>query len=350
MRKFLKLLIPIYIVFLLIDAYILYIGISSSGKEITLPGRTSNVNALIEIDNDFTLSGSFNTVSVYSFDRVTKLQADIMNLKDPLDPTGDVEDKSPLFDLTMEEERLSGNIQKQQSIEESLIVAYTAAKALNEKIIFDYHFIGFICYYYMIDQEVLKVGDLITKVKHEDVITTYETRNDLAKRLNYIEVGDTIYFNRGDIEYTYLIDKEIGFDNKNNFYCCPKYHIDEENCQPKFSINTVSTLGPSGGFLQALSNYCEITKTDLTKGKKIAGTGTININGEIGAIGGIEQKIVTAIRNKCDIFLCPTYHIDKAREAYNKTIGHERMILIEIDTNNEESSLVQAIKILEGLA
>ena len=57
--------------------------------------------------------------------------------------------------------------------------------------------------------------------------------------------------------------------------------------------------------MQALSVYNAITEDDLTKGRKIAGTGTIDINGDIGAIGGIYQKVFTAYFSNADVFFVP---------------------------------------------
>ena len=42
-----------------------------------------------------------------------------------------------------------------------------------------------------------------------------------------------------------------------------------------------SESGPSGGFIETLDIYNKLTKKDLTKGKKIAGTGEIDNDGNI---------------------------------------------------------------------
>jgi PDZ domain-containing protein len=43
----------------------------------------------------------------------------------------------------------------------------------------------------------------------------------------------------------------------------------------------------------------------LTKGYRIAGTGTLDTSGNVCSIGGIRQKIVAADREKADIFFAP---------------------------------------------
>jgi PDZ domain-containing protein len=63
--------------------------------------------------------------------------------------------------------------------------------------------------------------------------------------------------------------------------------------------------GPSAGLMFALAIYDTLTKGDLTGGRDVAGTGTITDRGEVGEIGGIQQKIVGAKRDGATIFLVP---------------------------------------------
>jgi PDZ domain-containing protein len=48
-----------------------------------------------------------------------------------------------------------------------------------------------------------------------------------------------------------------------------------------------------------------LTKESLLDGRSVAGTGTIGKDGAIGAIGGIEEKLVAAKRAGVDLFLAP---------------------------------------------
>ena len=72
----------------------------------------------------------------------------------------------------------------------------------------------------------------------------------------------------------------------------------------KFNFSSGES-GPSGGLAIALTIYNNLTKEDITKGKKIVVTGVIARNGEIQNIGGVEQKLEGAIHNKADIFIVP---------------------------------------------
>lgn len=63
--------------------------------------------------------------------------------------------------------------------------------------------------------------------------------------------------------------------------------------------------GPSAGMMFALGIYDKLTPGELTGGEHIAGTGTIGGDGEVGAIGGIVQKMYGARDAGATWFLAP---------------------------------------------
>ncbi|MFX4272940.1 YlbL family protein [Propionibacteriaceae bacterium Y1685] len=63
--------------------------------------------------------------------------------------------------------------------------------------------------------------------------------------------------------------------------------------------------GPSAGFVFSLAIYDKITPGELIAGRHVAGTGTIDAEGRIGAIGGIGEKIAAAEAAGATVFLVP---------------------------------------------
>lgn len=63
--------------------------------------------------------------------------------------------------------------------------------------------------------------------------------------------------------------------------------------------------GPSAGMMFALGVYDKLTQGELTGGRRIAGTGTINGDGRVGPIDSIDQKMVGASAAGADWFLAP---------------------------------------------
>jgi PDZ domain-containing protein len=69
--------------------------------------------------------------------------------------------------------------------------------------------------------------------------------------------------------------------------------------------------GPSAGMMFALGIIDEITPGKLNGGKHVAGTGTITADGEVGAIGGIRQKLYGAEAAGATVFLAPKSNCDE---------------------------------------
>lgn len=79
------------------------------------------------------------------------------------------------------------------------------------------------------------------------------------------------------------------------------------------TISSGDIGGPSAGTMWALGLYDLLTSGDLTGGRTIAGTGTIDTAGRVGPIGGVEQKIVGAKKAGAEVFLVPRDNLAAAR-------------------------------------
>lgn len=78
-------------------------------------------------------------------------------------------------------------------------------------------------------------------------------------------------------------------------------------------FETGRIAGPSAGLMLALALYDQLTPEDLTAGHQIAGTGTLECDGEVRAIGGIQQKVAGAAAKGAEFFLTPVGNTDEAR-------------------------------------
>lgn len=75
--------------------------------------------------------------------------------------------------------------------------------------------------------------------------------------------------------------------------------------------------GPSAGLMFTLELYTLLSGKDIRQGKEIAGTGTINSDGQVGRIGGIDKKVVAAEHVGAEIFFAPDDDIsDDMKEKY----------------------------------
>lgn len=80
-------------------------------------------------------------------------------------------------------------------------------------------------------------------------------------------------------------------------------------------FKTGNIAGPSAGLMFTLALYDQLTPDDLTHGQRIAGTGTIGCGGEIGPIGGIQQKVAAAQNEGASVFLAPEGNYEEARQV-----------------------------------
>ncbi|HEX8002467.1 MAG TPA: PDZ domain-containing protein [Mycobacteriales bacterium] len=96
--------------------------------------------------------------------------------------------------------------------------------------------------------------------------------------------------------------------------------------------------GPSAGLMFALGIYDRLTPGDLTGGKVIAGTGTIDDEGNVGAIGGIQQKIIAAREHGARWFLTPDGNYDAAA-----AVRPDGLTLVRVKTFREALDAVRAI-------
>lgn len=90
-------------------------------------------------------------------------------------------------------------------------------------------------------------------------------------------------------------------------------------------IDTRRVNGPSAGLAFTLAIIDELTSGDLTGGKQVAVTGTINSDGTVGKVGGVEQKAVTARDQGATLMLVPR---GEARLAKEQVDGDLRVVAV----------------------
>jgi PDZ domain-containing protein len=73
--------------------------------------------------------------------------------------------------------------------------------------------------------------------------------------------------------------------------------------------------GPSAGLMMSLALYDLVAGTDLAAGRRIAGTGTLDIDGRVGPIDNVDLKVPAALRAGGDVFLVPAGQAEVARSA-----------------------------------
>ena len=264
---------------------------------IEAPGGTIDITNRIDIDGGYVSKGSLNLLYV------TEYRGNVMTYLMGL--------VLPSFDIEKQEERQISNesaqdiyirnrVMLENSIDNATILAYRYANktvnitGYNNVILANYN-----------DNE-LKIGDNIISVDDVKVSNLIDIKNELDKK----EANQTITISvmRDNKEHSFKVklddEKKLGIIVQTDY----EYELDPE-INIKFKT---SESGSSGGLMLALSIYNAITSEDITHGFKVAGTGTIDIEGNVGEIGGIKYKIMGAVRNKMDLVFVPTANYDEA--------------------------------------
>jgi PDZ domain-containing protein len=109
------------------------------------------------------------------------------------------------------------------------------------------------------------------------------------------------------------------------------------------SVQAGEIGGPSAGFMFALETYGLLLPDDLSRGYTIAGTGTIDPQGVVGAIGGARHKASAAHRAGADILFVPRGDQSAAEALKQAGKLHSAMKVVEVGT------LQEAITYLESL-
>lgn len=110
----------------------------------------------------------------------------------------------------------------------------------------------------------------------------------------------------------------------------------------ELDIDTGRIGGPSAGLAFTLTLIDELSPGDLTGGVDIAVTGTINLDGTVGAIGGLRQKASAVAQVGVSVFLVPTAQGEADIEAARRAGGPDLRII-------PVASLDEALAVLESL-
>jgi len=154
---------------------------------------------------------------------------------------------------------------------------------------------------------VLEPGDVITAVDGAPVTLV----NDLAPLLATRAIGETVTVTVRPKGETATKDVQIELgenpDDLSHGYLGIATSTADEHVDFHFDIelDSGSVIGPSAGLAWTLGVIDRLTPGDLTRGRKVAVTGTIAADGSVGPIGGIGQKVVGAKDAGATLFLYP---------------------------------------------
>lgn len=354
MIKYLKKNLALLICLAVLNSTIVVLCLVKTDYEVIVPAYIDSVGEIIQIDNDVEMTGSINTVSVYSYTKISVLSFLLAKLNKYA-----TLDKIPNYYITDTESIIkSGTIQKNVSYYNAIISAYKTARCDIE-----YKYYGQIIHTLATyaDSDFL-IGDIILRIDGQTILEN----NDLKSVLGDHPLFDKTYIftvlregKEIDLEitpqafYEYtedsIVKKEAAFGIAVYEYAIPR------TSSPTYEIFNGSSIGPSGGLMQAFYIYDVLTGGNLSKDLKIVGTGTVKKNGKAGPIGGIYQKVIAAHFSKADIFFVPVLSNDpkvyqlednykEALRAYNTLKTDMKLIPV-----NSLDNIILKLREIKGL-
>ena len=191
--------------------------------------------------------------------------------------------------------------------------------------------------------DLLEEGDVIVAVDGEAV----DTSQELGEAIGLHEAGENaeITYVRDGERRTAQVPTEAALDDGRpviGVQAVPPYDFPVD-----VEIDTDRIGGPSAGLAMTLSIIDELTPGELTGGQVVAVTGTIDLDGHVGEIGGIAQKAGSARAAHASLFLVPECHDGPYKDECVSDLERARrrageMQVVEVATVDEALEALDA--------
>ena len=315
--------------FIILMIFILFLGFYHLPYNIYVGGGIINLDERVEVSNSKDLSGNLNicyvkslrgTIPTYLLSYVFDWQRVSIN-DAKVDENDNAKDMWRREELYLEEANSS-----------SIIAAYKLkgyGLTINKELLK-------VLYLYKESESDLKIGDTIISINNV-LLKEFDDIKDIIKNFNVGDKISIVYERDGKVNEGYFYLKEIEGEKKAGLYLVKLYDYDIDN-EISFKFKS-SEGGSSGGLMTSLYIYNKIAK-DVTKGRKIVGTGTIDSDGNVGEIGGVKYKLKGAVKSKADIFFVPEKNYEEAINEKKKNNYDIDIIMVK--------TLSDAVNYLEG--
>jgi hypothetical protein len=161
---------------------------------------------------------------------------------------------------------------------------------------------------------ILNIADTVTGVNDK----TFESSEDLVKYVNSQALGDSVKVTyEEDGKTKTATGKIIKLENGKNGIGISLIDRTEVNSSVPIEFSTEGIGGPSAGLMFSLAIYTQLANPDLRDGRVIAGTGSIDREGKVGDIGGIDKKVVSAAKIGATIFFAPDNPVSEEEKKAN---------------------------------
>ncbi|SMD27213.1 YlbL family protein [Kibdelosporangium aridum] len=156
---------------------------------------------------------------------------------------------------------------------------------------------------------VIEPGDRLLRVNGKQIVQ----QEDVVAAVESTKPGQTIevVLQRNGQERTVSVTLGSAPDRQQGYMGIRG--VDRADVPFKTTIHLQDVGGPSAGLIFSLAIIDRLTPDDLAGGQPIAGTGEIDVKGNVGPIGGIGFKLVAAAEDGAKTFLVPAANCAEAK-------------------------------------
>ncbi len=185
---------------------------------------------------------------------------------------------------------------------------------------------------------ILEQGDVVTSAEGQ----TVGTATDLVNLVRRQKPGGNVSLavKRGDSTF----ETQVGTKESDTepgiavIGVLIKTYRFGSNLPVQIDIDSENIGGPSAGLMFTLGIVDSLQKGGLAAGHKIAGTGTISLDGTVGPVGGVGQKVAGAEQAGAEYFLVPGDNYDTAKLAAH------RLQVVRVNSIADAMTFLQGLK------
>ena len=188
-------------------------------------------------------------------------------------------------------------------------------------------------------KEKLKKGDLLNSINNKEINSTTE----FIATLRTYSIGETVSIGLlrevdGELKQMFVettLIEHVEYEGEPMVGFLATTVNERFDFPFEIDIKTGNVGGPSAGLMMALNVYNNLIPEDITNSMIVAGTGTIEIDGSVGPVGGIKQKIIAAKRAGAELILVPVANFEEARQYRT-----DKTAIVAVDTFKEALTVI----------
>mgnify|MGYP001479433024 FL=1 len=188
-------------------------------------------------------------------------------------------------------------------------------------------------------KDKLKKGDLLNSINNKDISSATE----FISTLRTYSIGETVSIgllreidgNKKTLTIETTLIEHVEYEGEPMVGFLATTVNERFDFPFEIDIKTGNVGGPSAGLMMALNVYNNLIPEDLTNSMIVAGTGTIEIDGSVGPVGGIKQKVIAAKKAGAELILVPVANFDEA-----KIFETEETAVVAVDSFSEALSVI----------